>query len=68
MSTDFANKNILVLGAGVTGNSVARFLNSQGAKVTLTDDNSVGALKPEQVVRSDFTWMAAGSSFGGKDS
>lgn len=54
MSTDFANKNILVLGAGVTGNSVARFLNSQGAKVTLTDDNSVGALKPEQVVLENF--------------
>ena len=54
MSTDFANKNILVLGAGVTGNSVARFLKSQGAKVTLTDDNSVGALKPEQVVLENF--------------
>ena len=40
MATDFANKNVLVLGAGVTGKSVARFLTSQGAKVTLTDDNS----------------------------
>ena len=49
MSTDFAHKNILVLGAGVTGNSVARFLKSQGAIVTLTDDNSADAVKPADV-------------------
>lgn len=49
MSTDFAHKNILVLGAGVTGNSVARFLKSQGAKVTLVDDNAADAVKPEAV-------------------
>ena len=49
MSTNFAHKNILVLGAGVTGNSVARFLKSQGAVVTLTDDNSVDAVKPADV-------------------
>jgi len=49
MSTDFAHKNILVLGAGVTGNSVARFLKSQGAKVTLVDDNAAEAVKPEAV-------------------
>ena len=49
MSTDFALKNILVLGAGVTGNSVARFLKSQGAIVTLTDDNSADAVKPADV-------------------
>jgi UDP-N-acetylmuramoylalanine--D-glutamate ligase len=49
MSTDFAHKNVLVLGAGVTGNSVARFLKSQGAEVTLTDDNSADAIKPADV-------------------
>ena len=49
MSTDFSHKNILVLGAGVTGNSVARFLKSQGAQVTLTDDNADGAIKPQDV-------------------
>ena len=49
MSTDFAHKNILVLGAGVTGNSVARFLKLQGAKVTLVDDNAADAVKPEAV-------------------
>lgn len=54
MSTDFAHRNILVLGAGVTGNSVARFLKSQGAKVTLTDDNSADAVKPETVDLQNF--------------
>ena len=49
MSTDFSHKNILVLGAGVTGNSVARFLKSQGAQVTLTDDNADGAIKPQDI-------------------
>ena len=54
MSTDFANKIILVLGAGVTGNSVARFLKSQGAKVMLVDDNSPDAVKPEVVDVQNF--------------
>lgn len=54
MSTEFAHKNILVLGAGVTGKSVARFLESRGATVTMTDDNSEGAVKPGKVVVKDF--------------
>ena len=54
MSNDFAHKNILVLGAGVTGNSVARFLKSQGAKVTLVDDNAADAVKPEAVDVQNF--------------
>ena len=54
MSTDFAHKSILVLGAGVTGNSVARYLKSQGAKVTLTDDNSTEAVKPQEVALENF--------------
>jgi UDP-N-acetylmuramoylalanine--D-glutamate ligase len=54
MSTDFARKNILVLGAGVTGTSVARFLQSSGAKVTLTDDNSENAVKPDQIDLTSF--------------
>ena len=54
MSTDFADKRFLVLGAGVTGNSVARFLKSQGGKVTLTDDNSANALKPNEVDLQNF--------------
>jgi len=54
MTTDFAHKSILVLGAGVTGKSVARFLQSSGAKVTLTDDHSEGAIKPDAVVLKDY--------------
>jgi UDP-N-acetylmuramoylalanine--D-glutamate ligase len=54
MTTDFAHKKILVLGAGVTGKSVARFLESRGAKVTLTDDHSEGAIKPDAVVLKDY--------------
>jgi UDP-N-acetylmuramoylalanine--D-glutamate ligase len=54
MSNDFAHKSILVLGAGVTGNSVARFLKSQGAKVTLVDDNAADAVKPEAVDVQNF--------------
>jgi UDP-N-acetylmuramoylalanine--D-glutamate ligase len=54
MSTDFAGKNILVLGAGVTGTSVARFLQASGAKVTLTDDNSENAVKPDQIDLTSF--------------
>ena len=54
MSTEFAHKKILVLGAGVTGTSIARFLQASGAKVTLTDDNSENAVKPDQVDISSF--------------
>ena len=54
MSTEFAHKKILVLGAGVTGTSVARFLQASGAKVTLTDDNSENAVKPDQVDLTNF--------------
>lgn len=54
MTMDFAHKNILVLGAGVTGKSVARFLESRGAKVTLTDDLSEGAIKPDEVDLKDY--------------
>ena len=54
MTTDFAHKNILVLGAGVTGKAVARFLESRGAKVTLTDDHSEDAIKPDAVVLKDY--------------
>ena len=54
MATDFAHKNILVLGAGVTGKSVARFLQSRGAKVVLTDDHLDGAIKPDAVVLKDY--------------
>jgi UDP-N-acetylmuramoylalanine--D-glutamate ligase len=53
MTMDFAHKNILVLGAGVTGTSVARFLESSGAKITLVDDNATGATKPADAKLDD---------------
>jgi UDP-N-acetylmuramoylalanine--D-glutamate ligase len=54
MNNDFAHRNVLVLGAGVTGKSVARFLDSRGASVTLVDDNADGAMKPDDVKLDDF--------------
>ena len=54
MSINFAHKEILVLGAGVTGTSVARFLESNGAKVTIADDNSEAAVRPDEINLDDF--------------
>ena len=54
MNNDFAHRHVLVLGAGVTGKSVARFLDSRGASVTLVDDNADGAIKPDDVKLEDF--------------
>jgi len=54
MSTQFADKRFLILGAGVTGSAVAASLKSRGALVTITDDNSVDAIKPESVDLADF--------------
>ncbi|MDF2874890.1 MAG: murD, partial [Sporomusa sp.] len=39
--TEFFNKKILVLGAGVSGISVANILQQLGAHVTLSDAKSV---------------------------
>ncbi len=47
MPLSFVGEKILILGAGVTGNSVARSLDKRGALVTLADDN--------QSAESDFT-------------
>ena len=54
MSTQFADQRFLILGAGVTGSAVAASLNSRGALVTIADDNSLDAVKPESVDLSDF--------------
>jgi UDP-N-acetylmuramoylalanine--D-glutamate ligase len=54
MSTQFADQRFLILGAGVTGSAVATSLKSRGALVTITDDNSVDAIKPESVDLADF--------------
>lgn len=54
MSIDVANKNILVLGAGVTGSAVAQSLISRKAKVTVTDDHAESAVRPESININDF--------------
>jgi UDP-N-acetylmuramoylalanine--D-glutamate ligase len=54
MSIHYANQRFLILGAGVTGSAVAKALKSRGGVVTITDDNSVDALKPESIDLSNF--------------
>jgi len=54
MSTQFAEQRFLILGAGVTGSAVAASLKSRGGLVTITDDNSLAAIKPENVDLSNF--------------
>jgi len=39
MSLNFAGRKILVAGGGVTGSSVARFLDTEGATVVIVDEN-----------------------------
>jgi UDP-N-acetylmuramoylalanine--D-glutamate ligase len=54
MSTQFADQRFLILGAGVTGSAVAASLKSRGALVTIADDNSVDAVKPDAINLADF--------------
>ena len=54
MSIHHADQRFLILGAGVTGSAVAKALKSRGGLVTITDDNSDVAVKPESVDLSDF--------------
>ena len=39
MSLNFAGRTILIAGGGVTGSSVARFLDTEGATVVIVDEN-----------------------------
>jgi UDP-N-acetylmuramoylalanine--D-glutamate ligase len=54
MSIQIADQRILILGAGVTGSAVAKALKSRGDLVTITDDNSHDAVKPENVDLANF--------------
>jgi len=54
MSIQFADQRFLILGAGVTGSAVAKALKSRGGLVTITDDNSSEAVKPENVDLANF--------------
>jgi UDP-N-acetylmuramoylalanine--D-glutamate ligase len=54
MSIHIADQRFLILGAGVTGSAVAKALKSRGGVVTITDDNSDAAAKPESIELSNF--------------
>jgi UDP-N-acetylmuramoylalanine--D-glutamate ligase len=54
MSIHIADQRFLILGAGVTGSAVAKALKSRGGVVTITDDNSDLAVKPESIELSNF--------------
>ena len=54
MTIDFANQRFLILGAGVTGLAVARSIISRSGKVTVVDDNSADAIRPEAVDLKNF--------------
>ncbi|BBB93263.1 MAG TPA: UDP-N-acetylmuramoyl-L-alanine--D-glutamate ligase [Methylomusa anaerophila] len=53
MDNQFRGKKVLVLGAGVSGISVARILNRLGAIVTLSDS------KPAEEINKDFSALAS---------
>jgi UDP-N-acetylmuramoylalanine--D-glutamate ligase len=54
MSINFANQRFLVLGAGVTGTSVARSIQARGGIVSIADDNAPDAIRTESVELSNF--------------
>lgn len=59
MPITFQSQRILILGAGVTGNAVARSLTERGAHIVIADANSSAAsefviLTPSEIVISDF--------------
>jgi len=61
---EFHNKQILVLGAGISGMSVAHILQNMGAKVILSD------AKPIEKLNKDFTYLEKAGvilSFGSQD-
>ena len=54
MSLQCADQRFLILGAGVTGSAVATSLKSRGGLVTIADDNSLDAVKPDAIDLADF--------------
>ena len=54
MSIQFTDQRFLILGAGVTGNAVSHALKSRGGLVTIADDNSTDAVRPESVELTNF--------------
>jgi 5,10-methylene-tetrahydrofolate dehydrogenase/methenyl tetrahydrofolate cyclohydrolase len=58
MASEFTGKKILVLGAAISGISVARILRGEGAAVTLSDAKTADKLK------HDITGLAAAGALG----
>ena len=54
MSIQFTDQRFLILGAGVTGSAVSQALKSRGGLVTIADDSSTDAVRPESVDLSEF--------------
>ena len=62
METSYANQSFLVLGAGVTGNSIAHALLRRGAKVHIVDENphaksKFTILPPEKVQITNYNTL-----------
>ena len=60
MSLNFAGKNILIAGGGVTGSSVAKALSARGSMVVIVDDNprvtsEYRVIAPNLVVMTDYS-------------
>ena len=60
MSLNWESKRVLVLGAGVTGNAVAKILTAHDARVDLVDDNANAAsafavLDPDSIKLTDYS-------------
>jgi UDP-N-acetylmuramoylalanine--D-glutamate ligase len=54
MNSNLADRKFLILGAGVTGLSVERFLKSRGGIVTIADDYSDAGIKTDEIELKDF--------------
>ncbi len=61
---ELKNKRVLVVGAGKSGISAARFLREQGAKVTISDSRSAQALAEEIPVLMDAGIMVEAGGHG----
>jgi UDP-N-acetylmuramoylalanine--D-glutamate ligase len=54
MDSTLTDKRLLILGAGVTGMSVARSLTARGSSVTIADDFSKDGVKTEEINLENF--------------
>lgn len=54
MGSNLTDRNFLILGAGVTGKSVARSLKAHGSQVTIADDYSDEGIKTDGISLENF--------------